>query len=366
MLDLNICTGIIPENMNTSSDYQRMYMQFAMTLAEKGWGQTGINPLVGAVIVKNDRILGTGYHRRIGEAHAEVVAIAEAGTDARGADLYVNLEPCCTYGKTPPCVEGIIRAGIKRVFIAETDPNPAVDGRSVEILRNNNIQVTCIPPPDRSPDINIWYRKYITTRIPYVILKIAFTSNFRISGFDSKYVTAETARRYVHAIRSRVGAVLVGANTVLTDDPFLTDRLIRRHNPTRIILDPELKIPLNAKVLAPDARRIVFVQPNMDPERTNSLQESGVELVQLDGNISPSAEILRKIGVLKIGSILVEGGGKTFSQFLQEKTYDEIYIFVAPVKVDSGIEIPLARSIVEKNKSECIGEDLLYHVYRDN
>jgi len=352
--------------MDIPVNYHKMYMQFAVTLAEKGWGQTGINPLVGAVIVKNGRLLGTGFHRRIGEAHAEIVAIAEAGAGARSADLYVNLEPCCTHGRTPPCVEAIIKAGIKRVFIAGTDPNPAVAGKSVEILRNNNIQVTCIPPPDNSPDTNIWYRKYITTRIPYVILKIAFTSNFRISGFDSKYVTAETARRYVHALRSRVGAVLVGVNTVLTDDPFLTDRLIGRHNPTRIILDPDLKIPLNAKVLAPDARRIVFAKPNMDPEKTNRLQESGVELVQLDDNICPSAELLRKIGVLKIGSILIEGGGKTFNQFLQEETYDEVYIFVAPVKVDSGIEVPLARSIVEKNKSECIGEDLLYHVYRNN
>lgn len=365
ILDLDGRAAIIAENMDTPGDYHKMYMQFAMTLAEKGWGQTGINPLVGAVIVKNGRILGTGFHRRIGEAHAEVVAIAEAGVNAEGADLYVNLEPCCTHGKTPPCVDAIIKAGIKRVFIAETDPNPPVNGKSLEILHKNNIQVTRLPP-GTSPDINIWYRKFITTRIPYVSLKIAFTSNFRISGFDSKYVTSETARRYVHALRSRVGAVLVGINTVLTDDPLLTDRLIGRHNPTRIILDPEMKIPLDAKVLAPDARRIVFVQPNIDPDKTSRLQESGVELVRLESNHNASAELLRKIGVLKIGSILVEGGGKTFNQFLQEETYDEIYIFVAPTKVDSGIEIPLARTIIEKNASERVGEDLLYHVYRNN
>ncbi|MDH4211089.1 MAG: bifunctional diaminohydroxyphosphoribosylaminopyrimidine deaminase/5-amino-6-(5-phosphoribosylamino)uracil reductase RibD [candidate division WOR-3 bacterium] len=352
--------------MDISCDYDRMYMQHAMTLASKGWGQTGINPLVGALVVKDGNIVGRGFHRRIGEAHAEVVAITEAGANTRGADLYVNLEPCCTQGYTPPCVDAIIKAGIKRVFIAETDPNPAVDGKSVEILRSKNIPVACLAPSAHSLDLNLWYRKYIKTRTPYVTLKIAYTKNFRISGFNGKYVTSEPSRRYVHALRNRVGAVLVGINTVLTDNPFLTDRLVGRHNPARIILDPDLKIPLNANVLAPNARRIVFAKVDTDRTKAGELQKLGIEMVHLDGNKHPTADLLRKIGMLKIGSMLVEGGGETFTNFLQEKTYDDLYVFVAPVTVSKGIEVPLAGKIIEKKKSELIGEDQLYHVYRNN
>ncbi len=352
--------------MHILCDYDEMYMQYATTLAAKGWGHTGVNPLVGALVVKNGKIIGHGYHRRIGEAHAEVVAMTEAGATAKGADLYVNLEPCCTHGNTPPCVDAIINAGINRVFIAETDPNPAVNGKSIETLRNNNIQVTCLVSPAHGLHINLWYRKYITTQMPYVSLKIAFTKNMRITGFEGKYVTSEPSRRYVHALRSRVGAVLVGIKTVLADNPFLTDRLIGRHNPARIILDPDLQIPLNTNVLAADARRIVFARPDTDQEKTRKLQKLGVELVHLDGDSHPTADLLRKIAMLKIGSILVEGGGETFTHFLQEKTFDEVYAFVAPTTVDHGIEVPLASELIREGKSEHIGEDLLYHVYRNN
>jgi diaminohydroxyphosphoribosylaminopyrimidine deaminase/5-amino-6-(5-phosphoribosylamino)uracil reductase len=352
--------------MDLSCDYDQMYMQYAMALAAKGWGQTGINPLVGALVVKDGKIVGTGFHRRIGEAHAEVVAITEAGADTRGADLYVNLEPCCTHGNTPPCVDAIIGAGIKRVLIAEKDPNPAVDGKSVEILSSRNIPVACLASSARFQDLNLWYRKYIRTRTPYVTMKIAYTKDFRISGFNGKYVTSEPSRRYVHALRSRIDAVLVGINTVLTDNPFLTDRLVGRHNPARIILDPDLKIPLNANVLAPNARRIVFAKADTDRTKAGELQKLGIELVHLDGDKHPTADLLRKIGMLKIGSILVEGGGETFTNFLQEKTYDDLYVFVAPITVSKGIEVPLARTIIEKKRSELIGEDQLYHVYRNN
>jgi diaminohydroxyphosphoribosylaminopyrimidine deaminase/5-amino-6-(5-phosphoribosylamino)uracil reductase len=352
--------------MQIANAYDHMYMQYAMTLAAKGWGQTGINPLVGAVVAKNGNIIGRGFHRRIGEAHAEVVALIGAGKRANNADLYVNLEPCCTHGYTPPCVDTIIAAGIKRVFIGETDPNPAVNGESIEILRKNKIEVICMIPSARSRDMNLWYRKYITTQIPYVTLKIAFTKNMKISGFDNKYVTSEPARRYVHALRSRVGAVLVGINTVLNDNPFLTDRLVGRHNPARIILDPDLNIPLNANVLAPNARRIVFVKADTDRKKTSELQKLGIELVHLDGNKHPTPDLLRKIGMLKIGSILVEGGGETFNHFLRERTYDDMYVFVAPVTVSNGIEVPLAATIIERGESDLIGEDMLYHVYRNN
>jgi len=352
--------------MDIQSNDDQMYMQYAMTLASKGWGQTGINPLVGALLVKDGRIIGQGFHRRLGEAHAEVVAITEAGENARGADLYVNLEPCCTHGNTPPCVDAIMKAGIKRVIIAETDPNPAVNGKSIEILRSKNTDVLCLLPSTGRQTLNRWYRKYIKTRIPYVTLKIAFSRNFRISGFASKYVTSEPSRRFVHSLRSRTGAVLVGIKTVLADNPFLTDRMVGRHHPARIILDPDLKIPPGANVLLPNARRIVFTTTEADPIKSEALQKTGVEIVHLDGKKHPTADLLRKIGMLKIGSILVEGGGETFMHFLEEKTYDDLYAFVAPITVSDGMEVPAARAVIEQKESELIGEDRLYHVYRNN
>jgi len=350
--------------MQISDIHDQMYMQYAMTLAAKSNGQTGINPLVGAVVVKNGRAVGQGFHRKIGEAHAEVVALTGAGERANGADLYVNLEPCCTRGYTPPCVDAIIAAGIKRVFLGEKDPNPAVNGKSTEILRRHNIQVINLPLPPTH--INRWYRKYITTRIPYVILKIALTGNMKISGFRGKYITSEPSRRYVHALRSQVGAVLIGINTVLSDDPYLTDRLVGRHNPARIIIDPHLEIPMNAHVMTPDARRIVFAGSNSDRRKMEELQKSGVESILLEGDNYATIDLLKRIGMLKIGSILVEGGGQTFTRFLQEKTYDDLYAFVAPVSVNTGIEVPLAKTIIEREKPEKIGEDMLYHVYRNN
>lgn len=352
--------------MQISSAYDEMFMQYAITLAAKGGGKTGINPLVGAVIVKNGRIVGQGYHRQIGEAHAETIALAEAGSRAKDADLYVNLEPCCTHGYTPPCVDAIIAAGIKRVVLGNTDPNPAVNGKSIQILRNNKIQTVMSDQNEHTDRLNRWYRKYITAKIPYVILKIAATQNMRISGFTEKYVTSATSRRHVHALRSQVNAVLVGINTVLSDDPLLTDRLVGRHNPARIVIDPHLAIPAEANVLAPDARRIVITSRDSDQAKIRKLRDIGVELLLLEGDRYSTSELIHKIGTLRIGSILVEGGGETFSSFLNEKNYDELLLFIAPTVVQKGIEIQLNGNIYKKVKPQQSGEDLLYHVYRNN
>ncbi len=367
ILDFGIHTVIISRKiMQISSADNAMFMQYAITLAAKGGGKTGVNPLVGAVIVKRGRIVGQGYHRKIGEAHAEIVALAEAGSRAKDADLYVNLEPCCTHGYTPPCVDAIIDAGIKRVVLGGIDPNPAVNGKSIQILKNNNIRTVESIQHAYIDKLNRWYRKYIITKTPYVILKIATTRNMKISGFPTKYVTSEPSIRYVHALRSQVNAVLVGIKTVLSDNPYLTDRLVGRHNPARIVIDPHLDIPLNANFLAPNVRRIVFANRDNDRTKIDKLKEGGVELVLLEGDRYPTAEVIHHIGTLKIGSILVEGGGETFSQFLNEKTYDELLLFVAPTTVQKGIEIQVNGNILKKIKPQQIGEDLLYHVYRDN
>jgi len=352
--------------MQISQAYDEMFMQYALNLATKGWGRTGINPLVGAVVVKNGKIIGQGFHRKIGEAHAEVVALAEAGIRADKADLYVNLEPCCVHGYTPPCVNAIIASNIKRVVIGAIDPNPAVNGEGIKILRKHGIEVVENVLNAQACELNRWYRKYITTKMPYVILKVAATQNMKISGFGTKYITSEDSLRYVHALRSQVGAILVGINTLLTDNPFLTDRLVHRHNPARIVIDPNLEIPLDANFLAPAARRIIISKPNKAPIKTDALKEMGVELIYLDANRYTTKELLMNIGMLKIGSILVEGGGETFDCFLTEKNYDELYLFVAPTKAQQGLEIKFDRAIFAGKIPEPIGEDSLYHVYRNN
>ncbi len=352
--------------MLISQAYDDMFMQHALNLATRGWGRTGINPFVGAVVVKNGRIVGQGYHRKIGEAHAEVVALAEAGTRAVNANLYVNLEPCCVHGFTPPCVDAIIASNIKRVFIGAVDPNPAVNGKGILALRQHGMEVVENVLAPQANQLNRWYRKYIVTKTPYVIIKIAATENMKISGFSTKYVTSEDSLRYVHAMRSQVGAVLVGINTVLQDDPFLTDRLVGRHNPIRIVVDPNLQIPENANFLSGNARRVIITKANNAPAKTAALKASGVEFIHMNSEHYSTKDLLHNIGTLKIGSILIEGGGKTFKDFLEEDNYDELYLFIAPTTVQEGIEIKIDQAILMGHSPERIGKDMLYHVYRNN
>ena len=352
--------------MHISHAYDELFMQSAIILATKGWGRTGINPLVGAVVVKNREVVGQGFHRKIGEAHAEIVAMTEAGTRAANAELYVNLEPCCVQGITPPCVDAIIANRIKRVIVGAIDPNPAVNGQGIKILRNHGVAVDVGILNAQSCELNRWYRKYIVARVPYVILKIAASKNMQISGFSSRYITSESSLRYVHAIRSRVGAILVGINTVLKDDPFLTDRMIGRHNPARVVVDPNLEIPVGANFLKPNARRIIITKPKNARAKAATLEKMGAEFVYMNEEPYATRDLLLNIGMLKIGSVLVEGGGQTFQAFLNENTYDELYLFVAPATAEQGIQIKLDQIIKKDVQPARIGEDLLYHVYRNN
>jgi diaminohydroxyphosphoribosylaminopyrimidine deaminase/5-amino-6-(5-phosphoribosylamino)uracil reductase len=352
--------------MQIQKDYDEMFMQYALSLAQKGWGRTGINPLVGATVVKNYRIVGQGYHRMIGEAHAEVCALLDAGTRAQEATLYVNLEPCCCTGRTPPCVEAIYRTRIKRVVIGAIDPNPAVNGRGIKILQNHNIDITQGILAEQANRLNAWYKKYITQKIPYVIVKIAMSENGKISGFSGKYITSSASLRYVHSLRSQVAAVLVGINTVLTDNPYLTDRLLGQRNPTRIVIDPHLKIPFESNLLKPDARRIIITQQNSDKNKLKYLTDVGIEFLFFEGEHFSLTTILQKLGALHISSVLVEGGGQLFTQFFDKQLYDELYIFVAPKITTKGLEINIDRNVVDGIQPVKIGEDILYHVYRNN
>jgi diaminohydroxyphosphoribosylaminopyrimidine deaminase/5-amino-6-(5-phosphoribosylamino)uracil reductase len=352
--------------MEIQQDYDKMFMQYAIMLAQKGWGRTGINPLVGATVVKNNRIVGQGYHRMIGEAHAEVCALLDAGSRTQDATLYVNLEPCCCTGRTPPCVEAIHRNRIKRVVIGIIDSNPAVNGKGIQFLKNHNIDITQGILADQANRLNAWYNKYITQKIPYVILKIAMSKNGKISGFSGKYITSTTSLKYVHSLRSRTCAVLVGINTILTDNPYLTDRFLGQHNPTRIVIDPHLKIPLESNFLKPDARRIIVTQQNSDKDKIKTLTKSGIEFLLLEGEHFLLTTILQKLGALHIGSILVEGGGQLFTEFFDEQLYDELLVFVAPKIIEKGLDINIDRNILKEIQPVKVGEDMVYHVYRHN
>jgi len=344
-------------------------MQRAISLARKGWGRTGVNPLVGAVVVRDNRIIGQGFHRKMGEAHAEVCALTDAGTRAHNATLYVNLEPCCCVGHTPPCVEAIIAAKIKRVVIGMIDPNPAVNGMGVEILKNNNIAVALHMLELEAKRLNVCYEKYITTRIPYIIVKVATSKDGKISKFKEKYITSEPSRRFVHSLRSQVSAVLVGINTVVADNPYLTDRLVGRNNPARVLIDPHLKISLKSNFLKPGSRKIIVTSRENDPSKIEQLIAHGAEIILFEGEFFKPQEIVQRLGLLNIASLLVEGGGEIFSQFYNEKLYDELYLFMAPHETGQGLA--LADNILNEVRSKDvtplkIEEDLLYHVYRNH
>jgi diaminohydroxyphosphoribosylaminopyrimidine deaminase/5-amino-6-(5-phosphoribosylamino)uracil reductase len=355
--------------MATRDILDARFMQEALHLAKKGWGRTGINPFVGAVIVRDGKVVGRGYHRKLGEAHAETCALIEAGSRAAGATLYVNLEPCCCTGRTPPCVESIHRARLARVVIGMTDPNPAVNGRGVKFLRENGIEVVTGLLEDQCAELNLWYARLITLKVPYVVVKVAASRDGRITGFSEKYITSERSRRYVHSLRGQVSGVLVGINTVLTDDPLLTDRMVGRSNPTRIVLDPHLRVPLDARFLNADARRIIFTGEKADAEKAGCLKKMGAECVFMKGDRFPLEDVLEKLGAIEIGSVLVEGGGIVFSQFLQKKMWDELYVFMAEKTVGKGVDFLQESSlaaILSGREKTSIGEDTLYHVYGNN
>ncbi len=348
-------------------DFDIRFMYEALSLAKRGWGKTSINPLVGAVVAKNNKIIGRGFHRKIGEAHAETVALIEAGSNAKGATLYVNLEPCTCKGRTPPCVEQIIKSKIKRVVIGMKDPNPLVNGIGIKTLIENNINTTVGVLEKEAQEMNRFYTKYITTKMPYIILKIAVSQDGKISGFPQKYISSETSRRYVHSLRSQVDAVMVGINTIIKDNPFLNDRLVGRNNPTRIVIDPHLKIPMTANFLKEDARRIIITSEKENIRKIKCLQDAGVEIIFLNGDYYPIKSIFGIIGENNIASVMVEGGGILFSQILNKKFYDELYIFVSPKTIGTeNINFLSENNIELKNMEEFkIGEDTLY-VHRNS
>jgi diaminohydroxyphosphoribosylaminopyrimidine deaminase/5-amino-6-(5-phosphoribosylamino)uracil reductase len=321
------------------------YMKIALSLAKRGRGKVSPNPLVGAVLVKNGQIVGKGFHRRAGEPHAEVNALHDAGDKAEGADLYINLEPCCHYGKTPPCTDALIAHKIKRVFVGMVDPNPLVSGKGIKRLIKAGVQVTTGILEGEARKLNEVFTKYTTEKMPFVIMKVASTLDGKIAtrDGDARWITGEKARTFVHQLRNEVDAILVGVGTVKRDDPQLTTRLPhgRGRDPHRIILDTHLTIPLSSKLLHLDsqARTIIATAQHASSGKARKLKGLAATILTvptLRGRTNLKA-LLKKLGTRDITSVMVEGGRETITSFLEQGLVDKLYLFYAP-KIIMGKE----------------------------
>lgn len=359
----------------------RIFMLKALELADMARGRTNPNPMVGAVIVKDGMIIGEGYHHQAGTPHAEVHALRQAGKDAAGADLYVTLEPCSHFGRTPPCADAVIESGIRRVVIATVDPNPKVAGRGIEKLTAAGIEVEVGLLANEARKLNEVFFKYIKTALPFVALKTAMTLDGKIAtrSGDSKWITTETSRKYVHKLRNVYEAIMVGIGTVLKDDPRLNTRLDEEdtRNPIRIIIDGHLDLPLESNICktADQQKTLVFCAESADITRSRELHNRGIEVFSLscDPDHIPLAAVISKLGELQICSLLVEGGGEINASLLAEKLVDKVYWFIAP-KIAGGLTAPSpvgGQGIVKMNEALALtsldlqkfGDDILITGY---
>ena len=335
--------------METSEDTRHMDM--ALSLAKRGAGFTSPNPMVGAVVVKGGRVVGKGWHKAVGSAHAEVNAIDDAGTEARGATLYVTLEPCNHTGRTPPCTEKILEAGIRRVVVAMTDPNPTVTGGGNACLVSKGIDVTCGVLEEKALRLNESFVKHTRTGLPFVILKCAATLDGRLATRtgDSKWITGPQSRQFVHLIRHGVDAIMVGAGTVAADDPSLTTRLENTtgRNPRRVILDTRLGLPETAKVLRheDDSDTILVAGPGAPAEKKERLAGLGATILEMPlvGGRIDLADLMKRLGKMGVTSLLVEGGGGVLASALRDGIADKVLFFYAPKILGGDDGVPICR-----------------------
>lgn len=355
-------------------------MALAIRLASRAAGRTSPNPLVGAVIVKDGVILGKGYHHRAGSAHAEINALAEAQERARGADLYVNLEPCIHYGRTPPCVAALVARGIGRVFVGMQDPNPLVSGRGIQALRDAGIAVEVGILEEKCRALNESFIKFITTGIPFVILKAGASLDGRIAavGGDSKWITNERSRRFVHRLRNQVDAVLVGIGTVEKDDPLLTTRVPGRKgkDPVRIVADSRLRISPRARVFNSEslAGTIIATTTRAPASKIKRLEERGAKVMVVStGDKVQLRALLQALGREQITSVLIEGGSRINTAALEERIVDKVLFFFAPRILGGRTAPPLVAGegvkrveegiVLERIRTRRFGDDVLIEGY---
>ncbi|MBT4290230.1 MAG: bifunctional diaminohydroxyphosphoribosylaminopyrimidine deaminase/5-amino-6-(5-phosphoribosylamino)uracil reductase RibD [Deltaproteobacteria bacterium] len=352
-----------------------LFMQKALDLAARGIGFTSPNPMVGAVVVSNNLIVGEGWHQSAGKAHAEVVAIDNAGFEARNSTLYVNLEPCNHTGRTPPCTDKIIESGLKRVVIAMRDPNPLVTGNGIEKLLNNGIEVTVDICKEEAKKLNEYFIKYIKTTTPYTIVKCAATLDGRIASEngDSKWITGIQSRQYVHEIRHSVDAILVGIGTVEKDNPHLTTRLGNKtgSDPIRIILDSRLSINEDAAVLESSliSKTIIVTGSHVNKEKKARMIEQGIEFIKAplsNGNID-MAVLNVLLGQRGITSLLIEGGSKIIGSAFASNIVDKICFFYAPKIFGGNSGIPISTGKGCHLMSDCLNvADIKIHQFEND
>ncbi|MDD2752826.1 MAG: bifunctional diaminohydroxyphosphoribosylaminopyrimidine deaminase/5-amino-6-(5-phosphoribosylamino)uracil reductase RibD [Candidatus Omnitrophica bacterium] len=311
------------------------YMNLALKLALKAKGETFPNPLVGAVVVKNNRIIGKGYHQKAGFAHAEVIALDEAGENVKNATLYVTLEPCAHFGRTPPCVDRIIKSGIKKVIIGMVDPNPRNNGRGINLLKQNKIKVEVGVLEERLKKINQPFIKYITRAMPFVTVKIAQSLDGKIAteSGDSKWITSDKSRSFAHKIRKDYDAIMVGINTVLRDNPRLNAWFSRRQ-PIKIVVDSQLSTPQKANIFSADSRVVIATLPSRPGQETENrkilAQRAKIlEVKEKSGQVNLK-NMIKKLAQLEISNILVEGGGTLVGALFDEGLVDKVLFFISP------------------------------------
>jgi diaminohydroxyphosphoribosylaminopyrimidine deaminase/5-amino-6-(5-phosphoribosylamino)uracil reductase len=319
------------------------FMKRALRLAEKAKGMTSPNPIVGAVLVKNGKIVAEDYHKKSGEPHAEVLAILKADRKAKDCTLYVTLEPCChTDKKTPPCCPSIVIAGIRKVVIAMRDPNPKVSGKGIKMLREHGVIVVEGVLEDKAKKLNEVYCKHIATRRPFVTLKAAMTLDGKIATpeGESKWITGEAARKIVHRMRCSSDAVMTAIGTIKADNPELTSRVKCSKQPVRIIVDPALETPLDYKVtnIPPET---IFVTRKGENEKKSALQARGVQLVEFDGEKADLPWLMDRLGSLGITSVLIEAGSSFNASALQAGIVDKVIFFIAPKIICGKTSIPV-------------------------
>ncbi len=322
------------------------FMQRAIELARGGVGKVNPNPLVGAVIVKDGRIIGEGYHREYGALHAERDAISHLVENAAGAEMYVTLEPCCHHGKQPPCVDAIIEQGISKVYVGSDDPNELVAGKGIERLRNAGIQVVTHVQKEECDGLNPVFFHYITTKTPYVVMKYAMTMDGKIATRtgDSQWITGECAREHTHRVRNWLSGIMVGIGTVLADNPLLNCRMPGGNSPVRIVLDSHLRIPLDSQIVqtAGEYKTIVATRKDEDKSDIESkLQKAGVEVLHVpekEGHIDLRA-LMGMLGEQQIDSILLEGGGTVNASALKAGIVNRVQVYVGG-QIFGGVQAP--------------------------
>lgn len=337
-------------------------MKIALDLAKKGEGLTSPNPMVGAVIVKEGKVVGTGFHKALGEVHAEVAAIDEAGASAKGATLYVTLEPCNHTGRTPPCTGKIVDANISRVVAAMKDPNPDVKGGGIDYLKQHGIDIVLGVCKDKAKKLNEAFIKYVGTKRPFVIIKCAATLDGRIATKtgDSRWVSGKESRAFVHRLRHAVDAIMIGINTVKQDDPSLTTRLndLKGHDPFRIILDTHLAISENAKVLRLNSASdtIIVTGNSISEKKKAQIENKRIRIIKSpvkDGLIDLDS-LMDRLGDFGITSVLIEGGSRVIAKALDEKIVDKIIFFYAPKIMGGDDGVPVCKGQGPDLMNDCI------------